>query len=227
MKAEHRKQLQTNALADRMGRIVQGLKQKPQKRTVFYVALGLIIVLGVFLWLRYRSTQAAGRSQLWVGLDNGHKIFIDELKEKHGKTNAGRAARFEYAWYVMWENGIKAIGADPGRALHNLQKVAQPMYGQLADECKDDPIWEPEAYYALAVIEESLAILDRKHLDKAREKYEDVASKFKTSAAGIRSEKRAELLKAGTPSYNEIARFYAELQRDLGIDPQKLPKLEP
>jgi hypothetical protein len=224
MKAEHRKQLQTNALADRMGRLVQTLKQRPQKRTVLYVVIGLALLLGLFIFLRYRAAQAAERSQLWVFLDNGHQVYIDELWKNRGDSNAGRAAQFQYAWYTTWENGIKALAADHGRALFNLEKVAKPMYRKLAEACKDDPIWEPEAYYVLAVIEETFAVMDRKHLDKAREQYDIVASKFKTSAAGIRAEKRAELLKPNTRSRDEINNFYFEFQRDLNI-PATIPKL--
>jgi hypothetical protein len=67
--------------------------------------------------------------------------------------------------------------------------------------------------------------LNRKYLEKARTLYEEVAEKFKTSAAGQRAEKRAALLKANSPSYNEIANYYAELQASLAI-PDQLPKRE-
>ena len=33
MKAEHRKELQTNILADRMGRLVQRMKERPKLRS--------------------------------------------------------------------------------------------------------------------------------------------------------------------------------------------------
>src|SRR5437762_11293650 len=79
MKAEHRKQLHTNALADRMGKLVNTLKQKPQKRTVLYVILGLAAVLAVFIWYRYNTNKKLERSQLWVWLDNGHGLFVNEL----------------------------------------------------------------------------------------------------------------------------------------------------
>jgi hypothetical protein len=152
-------------------------------------------------------------------------LFIDELKDKFGKTNPGKAARFEYAWYVTWENGIKALAADHLRALRNLERAAKPLYQLLAEECKDDPVWEPEAMYSLAVIEETFAVVDRKHLEKARDLYTEVAEKFKTSAAGQRAEKRAAMLKANSITYNEIANFYSQMQTELAI-PAKLPKLD-
>ena len=128
-----------------MDRLVNTLKQKPHKRTVLYVVLGLAALLAVFIYFRYQSTRKYERSQVWASLDNGHKLLIDELRQKYGTTNAGKAARFEYAWYVLWENGIKALAADHGRALGNLEDVAKPMYHGLAEECKGDPVWEPEA----------------------------------------------------------------------------------
>jgi len=47
MKAEHRKELETNALAERMGRVVQGMKQAPQKRTMLWMVLVAVAVVVV------------------------------------------------------------------------------------------------------------------------------------------------------------------------------------
>jgi hypothetical protein len=236
MKAEHRKQLQTNALADRMGRLVNTLKQKPQKRTVFYVVIGLAILLAAFLYLRYRSSQKYERAQLWAELDNGHAEYIHELSGvtreqgrlsvandwKYKQMNVGKAARIQFAWYFLWERGIKRLGADSMGALGDLEFV-KGIYDRLLDECKGDPLWEPEIRYSLATIQETFAVMDRKNLPKARDQYEELAKDFPNSAAGQRAEKRAALLKDRSPSYNEIANFYAQIQEDLGI-PNQLPK---
>ena len=44
MKAEHRKELETNVLADRMGRVVQKIRTRPQRRVVLYVVGGVVAV---------------------------------------------------------------------------------------------------------------------------------------------------------------------------------------
>ena len=56
MKAEHRKELQTNALADHLGRFIQNLKSKPSAATVYVaggVVLVVVIILGVLSLLQY------------------------------------------------------------------------------------------------------------------------------------------------------------------------------
>ena len=236
MKAEHRKQLHTNALADRMGRLVNTLKQKPQKRTVLYVILGLAAVLAVFIAYRYYTNRKLERSQLWAWLDNGHAMLVNELAGvtrderllsvapdwKYRKVPVGKAARLEFCWYFFWERGVKRLGADGVGAIGDLNFV-KGIYERMLEDVKGDPVWEPEVRYALAKAEETFAVMDRKHLKSAREKYEELAKDFPSSAAGQRAEKSAAALKENSPSYQEIANFYAQLQTDLAI-PAQLPK---
>ncbi len=240
MKAEHRKQLQTNVLADRMGKVVQALKTKPQKKTVLWFLLIVAVVVAVFFYMRSRSRKSHAESTFWKNLENAHKIHIEELggiKEiqkddelyiqapadwSYSKTNVGKAARFQYAYYSLWERGLKRLAADPKGAINHLEGLTKPMYRNLAKLCKDDPIWEPEALYNLAVIEETLAVKDRVHLDYARDLYLDVAEKFSTSVWGKKAEVRAELLKdSKSAKYKELAKFYGELGANIGIGQPK------
>ena len=60
MKAEHRKELQTNALADRMGRFFQRMKARPRKKSVFlwFVVILVVVVAGGYLWVRSKKSSA-------------------------------------------------------------------------------------------------------------------------------------------------------------------------
>jgi len=221
MKAEHRKQLQTNVLADRMGRFVQSLKQRPQRRTVLYVVLAIAAVAAVFIFFNMRRISREKESKKWVWLDNGHEVFMAELLKDTG--NAGKAATFQVAWLQYWDNGVRRLGKDHVEALRSLLR-AKGAYQDLAERCKDDPLWEPEARYCLAAIEEAFAIVDRDYLNKAREKYSQVAEKFKDSAAGQRAEAKAELLKAKSPSLERARTFYADLARELNVNADKVKR---
>jgi hypothetical protein len=238
MKAEHRKQLQTNVLADRMGRFVQTLKQRPRKRTLLYVALGIAVVVTIVVILRIRTRGAEEESRRWVMLDNGNRLYLDELagvqvsedgqritvpyEWKYGKMNVGKAARLEYVWFTFWDDGVKLLAARPENALRSIN-FARNLYAKLAeDNCKGDPVWEPESRYCIAVAEECFAVLDRKYLDSARTKYAEVAKQFPNSAAGKRAEQRAEILKEKSATLERARKFYADLERDLGIDAKKL-----
>src|SRR5947209_2645787 len=70
MKAEHRKELQTNILADRMGRLVQGMKLGGPKPTslVLWVLAGLALGTVLFYWY-YSGSVRSSRSHLWFAVE--------------------------------------------------------------------------------------------------------------------------------------------------------------
>src|SRR2546426_7548380 len=178
MKAEHRKELQTNLLADRMGKLVQKIKTRPQRRTVLYILIGVACLLAVYLFMRYRSTMAQETSETWFQLEDGHRAFLYQLagvvQEKEGfirfanptPGNAQKAARLQVAWVNLWDQGVKQLGADWRGALVHIG-FAEVIYKYLNDECKDDPVLHPEVLYCMAVIEETRAVQDRESLKTA------------------------------------------------------------
>jgi hypothetical protein len=217
MKAEHRKELQTNILADRMGRMVQGLKERPKKRIFLYVVLGFAVVVGVLIFTRFRGTAALEESDRWSWLEDGFQPEMDKLREEYRETNAGKAARFQYAWLAIWDVGEKILGGEPVKGLGDLE-VAENYYLKLRKDCEGDPIWEPEALYGLAVIEETKAIRrkDRdKHLAEALKMYKNIADKHKASARGKLAAQRAEALEKRA---EEINNFYDELNVRLDVE---------
>jgi hypothetical protein len=219
MKAEHRKELQTNVLADRMGRLVQQMKTKPRRRTVLYVIAAVVVFLGLFFFFRARQLGAQERSEQWFMLEDGFKLYIDKLRSEFPETNAGKAARFQYAWLATWDLGLKRLGADPVQSLDNLE-VAEKLYKKLAEDCAGDPVWEPEALYAIAVIEEARALRrdERdKHLEKALDMYKKLARDHKDSAHGKEAQKRVKLLE-NKDKARDILDFYAELDTRLQVE---------
>src|SRR5438132_9452135 len=65
MKAEHRKELQTNFLADRMGRLMQGMKAGPQTSgSVVIWVLAALTIGTIVAW--YVAGMNSNRSPLWV-----------------------------------------------------------------------------------------------------------------------------------------------------------------
>lgn len=226
MKAEHRKELQTNVLADRMGRFVQRMKDRPRRRTMLYVVLGLIVVVALFIIYQMRQGTITERSRRWVMLEDGFKPYIDLLKKDDAETNPGKAARFQYAWLATWDRGLKLLGVDPVQALEDLE-VAEVLYRQLAKDCAKDPVWEPEALYSLAIIEETKAVRAKErsqHLDNALKMYKDLAGNetHKNSARGKDAAKRAEILEKNRP---QIVSFYEDLQNRLKIPEEPPPEL--
>lgn len=223
MKAEHRKELQTNVLADRVGKMVETMKHRPKGRGALYVVLAIVAVVGLLFVSQWRKASARANSERWFQLEDGARNYINTLIKDYPGTNPGRAARFQFAWYALWEQGVKVLGADSGRALKNLD-VARGMYQELATEVASDPVWEPEALYHLAVIEETLAVQNRDKLTAAQKMYKDLADKHKDSAYGKLAADRAKQLEPGSRHFEDSARFYADLQNSLKINPPQLFK---
>jgi hypothetical protein len=229
MKAEHRKELQTNALADRMGRLITRMKGGPSRSTVLTCILGVLVVLALLFFLYTRNRSRTAGSALWVALDGGHWkrqqesgieiTNLIDLAESQGHTNAGKAARMQMAYFQLWEFGIKLLPVSANEGLKQIRS-AQQAYRGLAEELKDDPVLGPEALYSVAVAEESQAIKDTdKHLIEATRLYREVAKRYPESAHGRNARERAEELdrEAGR---DRIRLFYLNMASQPGIREQ-------
>lgn len=231
MKAEHRKVLETNTLADRMGQAMQ--RVKGGRRSTFLVYVLVVVALLIGLWFFY-ATMTSSRQETsyrWLRLDDGGLKNLDDLANKEGTTPAGKAARLQIAWLLYWEKGVKFIGTDPQGSLQML-KTSGDLYRKLAEDCKDDPLYEPQALLGIAVVEESKAIQDRDFLKKAEEAYKAVIEanegKYKDTVEGKFAQGRIEQLK-DNKKRAEIVAIYDELKTLMRIPAiqQQMPLFPP
>jgi tetratricopeptide (TPR) repeat protein len=212
MKAEHRKELQTNTLAASMSRLAQRIKTRPQRRTVLWVLLVLVIVVGLGgWWMIHRNRQRRLAVQWYETLNLDPRVLQDLISVK-GKP--ALSARFQYAWLYLWEGGIKELPNSP-EALKNIRN-AQERYAQLADECKDAPDLAAEAYYNMAVAQEALAVAkfggSEKALQEAAKLYKEVVDNYPETARARDARERLNLLES-----EEGRRRVAELYLFMGI----------
>jgi hypothetical protein len=215
MKAEQRKELETNALADRMGHLVQRMKTQPRRSTMYYVIGCIAVILAVAFGVRWYSLSREENSHRWGLLDNASQGFLNELATQ-GETNPGKAARFQTAWIRFWEFGIKRLAVDNGMGAMDKLAEARDTYKKLAEDCAGDPVWEPEAMYALAVIEETHAVQNLDALENAKKLYEDLAKKHKESARGKLADEWVKNYE--TPrGKQELTQFYQEMHTALNI----------
>lgn len=178
MKAEHRKELQTNELADWMGRKLDTLKTDKRSWTT-----GLVIVLlvgGAIGASVYFLKGTSGSSLLWGKLSiasdkrdlDAASKELEKLAQENPNTRVGRAAQFEVA-RIQYQEGVRDLASPdlrPG-ALTKLQK-ARELYEQLASECKDAPQLSQEALMWIAKIDETLINATRP--EKPGEKLSDI-----------------------------------------------------
>jgi hypothetical protein len=212
MKAEHRKELQTNTLADMLGRTVR--KVRTTSAIPWVKVLVVVVVVGgvgLFLWLRHNKART--NSELWADIDAGTIPSLVKLVDDNYKdTTQSKVARYQLAFELMWNQGIKMLAYSPMTAQTGILK-GLVQYEALAKECKDDPVLEPEALYSVAVGTESLAVYDEKALDEALKNYNDLAKHDKygggKTAYGIQAQKRAAQL-SDPVQRQEILAFYRE-----------------
>jgi hypothetical protein len=212
MKAEHRKELQTNALADYLGRIIvgfrEGFKFKPSHTmTIVLVAVVAVVVVLVVVWW-YRGSVNRERSADWIRLDDVSSVKeLERLAGKSSDDAPTRIARFQLARVYMrrgMENFCSTSGDGRKDALENLSQAAR-LYGDLAKESKDNPVLVQEALLGVGKAKEAL-----NELDDALTAYEDLAKRYPNTVNGKEAAQRVQIL---TDNKNQVDAFYKELDK--------------
>ncbi len=145
MKAEHRKELETNALAQGASSLVDRVKTgRVGNYWVIAVVAAIIVVLGVW-WYAAREGRKADAITWtgYVGLMRGPtNSEVDDFVKNHEKTTAAQLARLELARLRMGPDGIALLRSDESsqraKGVENLEKARADLL-KLADEFSTDP----------------------------------------------------------------------------------------
>lgn len=190
MKAEHRKELHTNVLADRLGKFFRSFKTGPKTTSI---ALWVVILVGVasfFGWRYWSKESLRSNSERWLRLDSATKeddlkTFYDNADNKG--TLQARIARFEEARFYLAQ-GQRSLYSDTQRekALTHLKK-AQDLYDGLIDESSDFPSLKEEALMGAATTREA-----RGEYEEAQKYYKRLAQEFPNRFLGKAAQKDAE-----------------------------------
>jgi hypothetical protein len=237
MKAEHRHQLQTNVLADSMGRLLQGMKSGPSKSSaLLWVFFGLVLV--VLVGWQVASWSRGDTSALWVAVDEDIKTYdtnpakLDEFGQQNKGTIAGRTARFEAA-RKYFQYGQANLGSFDRASAIEKMKQARTVYAELAKECADSPLLAREALLMIAAVDESLVGTTtpddlKAELDQAVESYEKVAREYPQGVLGEKAKTRAQELR---DSAEQAEKFYRELSQlaapRMQLSPEPKPEVKP
>jgi tetratricopeptide (TPR) repeat protein len=221
MKAEERKELQTNTLAQTLSHTLEGLREGPSRSTVLFLVVVALVLVLIFTW-RYFSQAAretdSGRWMQWddIATEAQLKTYLDthELEA----TIQGRLARFLEARQALAE-GLQNIGQKgifKQDAVDKL-KIAADKYSKLADECADRPLLQQEALLNAGRAEESLA-----RYNDALAHYKQLEAKYPDTARGKTAKKRIAQL---TDPANEKDR--EDLRKDFGPETGLPPAIGP
>lgn len=222
MKAEKRKELHTNELADRMGRLVQTVKSGSKSTSILIGGLVLVALGTLAAWRYYANESYTTRSALWTRLESAGTGLpeLDQLAKAQPETMPSRVARVQLA-RVRLQRGLQNLYAelDTERAVavENVEK-ARALYEQLARECSDVPLLAQEALMGEAKGEEALAGVPkadnpqegRGDLNRAMELYQKLAAAYPDSFQGQAAVRRAQELRE---KREPIQALYGELAR--------------
>jgi tetratricopeptide (TPR) repeat protein len=211
MKAEHRKELQTNLLADRMGRLIKNVKSGSRSTSITtWAIVGVVLatIVGWYIANMFKEKQTSPWVQLESSPDFGAVDELgslqttktyNEIIQNYPGTTAARTARFQKARLLL-QKGLTTFYSTNthGQALDDLER-ARELYKELVPECKNLSVLEEDAILGLAMAEESLAGIPKKdgdesrgNLDEASKWYQKLVTDFPDSFQGQRAKKRLE-----------------------------------
>ncbi len=222
MKAGHRKELQTNALADAMGRFVQEVRARPQSASIVLWVLGLLAAVILVVWF---FSRGGSQSDLWVKIESDSYnrtpqealAGLSKVAADSPKTMPGRTARFQEARLLLPQS-LQMLGtADRAEAVKDLVR-ARSLFTQLVNETGDDALLRQEALLGAAKAEE--ALIGVPTVEKPEQAYGSVAKALELykKAAEIAPKdylaKQAQLrVKQLQDNAADVEKFYTELNK--------------
>jgi tetratricopeptide (TPR) repeat protein len=230
MKAEHRKELQTNFLADRMGRLLQGVRSGPQSKSSAAVWVLTILTLGTLL-LWYIAGARSNQSPLWVKFEEdtlrGDTDNLRLLAKENPGTLPARAARFQSARLLL-EKGLAGLYSnDHEQKIRDVGK-ARELFQGLAKECIDDPVLASQALLGAGKAEEALVGIPNGgdpeqslgEFDEALKYYRELTEKYPNTPAGVTAQERLNNLEKNRA---DAEKFYQDMRKQLVADSGKKP----
>jgi hypothetical protein len=231
MKAEHRHQLQTNVLADHMGRLLQSVKSGPKSTSVAtWVLIGLAVAT-VGIWRYWASAAQARESTLWTEVDTATHDpqsgppQLDKIGDENLGTLPGRTAVFQLARLRFQRGQENVYTYRSYQAIESIKQALQD-YTKVAPNCPDAPLLEQEALMGIGKAKETLIGVtsdkpqdDYGTVDQALEAYRKLVKRFPESDLAKEAEARIDELETKGP---EVEEFYKQLNRSASK-----PKPEP
>jgi hypothetical protein len=241
MKAEERKDLETNALARGVGTLVDRAKSGRWNYRLIGLVL-LVVLVGGSAWYLWSVSQR-GTSQQWTDLARANtQVDLKKVADDHPDSTAGRVARLQLARIQLGPEGIAQLSdRNREKRTKGIESVesARKDLTKLADEFADDKALQAaslqaaaEAELALVGIPQDGSPASRGSVDKAVELYRKVAMALgEGTPAGEEAKKRADELARNKDQIENVGRTlhdYLSVSSSFtapipGLDGPKLP----
>jgi tetratricopeptide (TPR) repeat protein len=229
MKAEHRKELQTNTLADNLGRMMQGARHPPSRKILLSCGALLLAVVLIVLWRVFSHQSESDNSARTVALENlseGQAVeklaqdarpegsldwnqqrekldlkVLQNFAEEHKGYSQEREARMEMARLAL-HFGLRDLGSSFAHetAVANIRKAAE-TFEKLVDESRDVPVLQQQALLCAGKARESLG-----EVEAARKWYERLAREYPDTELGKVGKADAERVQTSAAEIEEITK---------------------
>jgi hypothetical protein len=237
MKAEERKHLKENELAERLRGVWQTLASGSTANNVVWgvILVSLALAIG---WRYYSNATASTRSAQWTAIGEAYTPGdLEQIIKDNPGTIAARTAKFHLTRYQMSESLALIAGPtseDRAKGADTLVDI-RSRYAELARESKDEPELVQEAMMGVAKAEEVLAGIpkaddpsrSRGSLEEALKSYKELKEKYPNSVLGKQAAKRVDELDNHS---TQVQGFYKDLMEVHGkpfMPPPPLPPTPP
>jgi len=170
MKTERRHELQTNALADWLGRSIENVR--PYSTGIVGGVVLVVVAMGAYTYWKHqtRTSEQRGWEQLLSFSAAGNPNNLEDVADTFPNALVGIYARLQLA-NVQLNNGIYQLFTDRAEGKDQLNK-AVVTFETIKNEATD-PFLQQHALYGLARAHESLD-----HLEEAEKYYQELRDKW-------------------------------------------------
>jgi hypothetical protein len=236
MKADERKHLKENDLADRLGRFWRALASGSTTNTIIWgvILVGLALAIG---WRYYADATFRTRSAEWAAVEHAGSVAeLEKIITDHPGSVVARIARLHLSRYQMDLALAHIAGPTSDERIKAADSLAEIRgnYAALAKEATDEPELIQESLMQIAKADEVLAAVPkadnprepRESLDTAQKAYEELAKRYPDTYLGKQAAQRAQEL---DDHKTQIRAFYDNLLEAHGKlpAPPSLPPAEP
>ena len=198
MKAEERKELQTNSLVRFVGRLRHGFKGGTSRKTaVVWGIIGLAVV--VFIgWRIIAGISARNNSRRWLEQDlAASPEDLDPFIDQNKGTVPANVARLYQARQNL-RDGLTDLYSNYDKADEKL-KQAGGAYDELARAFRGTPILVQECLLGAGKAREGLG-----ELDEALSRYKDLVNRFKDSPLAKQAAGRIDDIEKHRPELEKL-----------------------
>ena len=238
MKAEERKELETNVLLTRLNH----WKEKLKGRSAYIFGGSIILIVALFFTIRiWRANNAAAASaRLMELISADEEKQLDEIiasPKNMGKPTA-TWAKLQKARLLLHREGLEKIGtaaATKRKTAFAKIEEGRKLYLETVGELKDTPSLQQEAFLGCAMAEEALLGTPKEEKNDEFRGNFDTMIKYYRQAAEINPNSDASKSYTATADKKksqqaEIEKFYKDLNQlgfiGKGLDGRRLDGLE-